>query len=101
MERMRTRTLNRTKYGDLLVKTLPRVIHSDKELDEFTQTLLELEEVEKPSREERELADLLTALIEQYEEQNYPIRKASPLELIEFLLDQRDLAQKDLWHIVG
>jgi HTH-type transcriptional regulator/antitoxin HigA len=93
--------LDRTKYGELLVKTLPRTIRNDRELEAFTQALLELEEMEKPSREERELADLLSTLIEQYEEQNYPIRKASPLELIEFLLDQRGLSQKDLWPVIG
>jgi HTH-type transcriptional regulator/antitoxin HigA len=98
---MRSRTLDRTKYGELLTKALPRVIHSDKELDEFTQALLELEEVEKPSREEQALADLLATLIERYEEQRYPIRKATPLELIGFLLEQRSLSQKDLWPVVG
>jgi HTH-type transcriptional regulator/antitoxin HigA len=98
---MRTRTLDRTKYAELLAKTLPHTIHNDRELDEFTQALLELDEVEKPSREERELADLLITLIEQYEQQRYAIRKARPLEMIEFLLDQRGLSQKDLWPIIG
>ena len=40
-------------------KTLPRPIRNDKELEAFTGALLELYKTEKPSREERELADLL------------------------------------------
>ncbi len=98
---MRTRTLDRARYGELLVKVLPKPIRNDKDLDALTAALLELEDSENPSREEHELADLLGTLIEQYEEHRYPIRKAAPVELIEFLLDQRSLSQKDLWPVIG
>lgn len=98
---MKTATLNKTKYAELLAKTLPRVIHNDKEAAEFTDALLELEEIERPSREEQELTELLTTLIEQYEADNYPVRKSTPLELMHFLLDQRGLSAKDLWPLIG
>jgi HTH-type transcriptional regulator/antitoxin HigA len=89
------------KYGELLVQTLPRVIHNDKELELATLTLEALEQSENPSREEQEVFDLLATLIEQYEEKHYPIRKATPHELVGFLLDQRGLSQKDLWPLIG
>jgi HTH-type transcriptional regulator/antitoxin HigA len=60
-----------------------------------------LDEVDHPSREERKLADLLTILIEQYEAEHYKLRKATPTEIIQFLLDQRGLSAKDLWSVIG
>jgi HTH-type transcriptional regulator/antitoxin HigA len=59
------------------------------------------DELENPSREEQEIAALLTALIERYEEEHYPIRQATPVETIRFLLEQRNLRDRGLWPIVG
>jgi HTH-type transcriptional regulator/antitoxin HigA len=42
------------------------------------------------------LADLLTLLIEDFEEKNYRLPKASPLQVIAFLMEQHGLKQKDL-----
>jgi HTH-type transcriptional regulator / antitoxin HigA len=93
--------LDETKYGRLLAKALPHVIHNDDELEHFTQVLLEIDEIAHQSREQVELAELLTTLIEQYEAQHYSLPKASPTELIQFLLDQRAQSPKDLWPILG
>jgi hypothetical protein len=40
--------------------------------------LIRLDEIEDPSPEEKELAELLTVLIDDYEERRYPIRKFQP-----------------------
>lgn len=98
---MRTAVLNETKYAKLLTKALPRVIHNDKELEHVTAALLELDSLERPAPEERALADLLTTLIERYEQENYPLRKASPVEIIHFLMEQRGLSAKDLTAVLG
>ena len=50
---------------------------------------------------EAELADLLTLLIEDYEEKHYQLPKASPLEMIAFLMEQHGLKQKDLVDVFG
>jgi HTH-type transcriptional regulator / antitoxin HigA len=47
------------------------------------------------------LADLLTLLIEDFEEKHYQLPKASPLEAITFLMDQHGLRQKDLVDVFG
>ena len=39
---------------------------------------------------------LLTALVEMYEEQNYPISPPDPIEAIKFRMDQLGLGQKDM-----
>ena len=50
---------------------------------------------------EAELADLLTLLIENYEEKHYQLPKSSPLEMLQFLMDQHGLKQKDLIDVFG
>lgn len=92
----------RKEYGRLLAKTLPSVIHSEKQHDVCLKTLEELLENEHSlSAAERELVSLLTLLIEDYEEKRYPIPKAAPLQVIELLMDQHQLKQKDLIDIFG
>jgi HTH-type transcriptional regulator/antitoxin HigA len=51
--------------------------------------------------EEREVAELYTALIEAYEERHYPVMHAPPHEFLRALLDQRGLAQADIAHLLG
>jgi HTH-type transcriptional regulator/antitoxin HigA len=51
--------------------------------------------------EEDALLELLTNLVHDFEEKAYPIPKSSPGEMVAFLLEQRGLASKDLWPVVG
>jgi HTH-type transcriptional regulator/antitoxin HigA len=89
-------------YAALLAKVPPRVIRSDKQNEAYIESLYEMEHRKgRRSKEERELADLLTLLIEDYEEKHYELPKASPLEVIEFLMDQHGLKQKDLVDVFG
>jgi HTH-type transcriptional regulator/antitoxin HigA len=88
-------------YGRLLERTLPHVIHTDEECERLTNELMRLDETERPSPEENELAELLTILIGEYEERRYPIRKAGPRETLQHLMEARNLTQKDLWKIFG
>ncbi len=103
--------LDEKTYGQLLGRTLPHVIHTDEESERLTNELLRLDERENPSPEEKELAELLTMLIDEYEERRYPIRKASPQRTLQrkaspqrtlqHLMEARSLTQKDLWKIFG
>ena len=89
-------------YKALLAKIPPRVIRSDGQNDEYIAALYKLEERhEHWSEAERDLADLLTLLIEDYEEKNYQLPKASPLEVIALLMEQHGLKQKDLADVFG
>lgn len=100
---MSTRTieLDEKTYGQLLRRALPRVINTDEECDRLTAELMRLDEREDPTPEEKELAELLTVLIDEYEERRYPIRKASPQQALQHLMEARKLTQKDLWKIFG
>lgn len=46
-------------------------------------------------------AETLTILIEHYEEAHFPIKEASGLDILKFLMDQNDLKQKDLVGLLG
>jgi HTH-type transcriptional regulator/antitoxin HigA len=93
--------LNEKTYGQLLRRTLPHVIRTEEEHDRLATELLRLDELENPSVEEHELAELLTVLIDDYEERRYPIRRAEPRQTLRHLMEARGLTQKDLWKVFG
>jgi HTH-type transcriptional regulator/antitoxin HigA len=96
-----TPELDEKAYGQLLRRALPHVIRADDECERLTSELLRLDEIEAPSTEEKELAELLTVLIDDYEQRRYPIRKSSPQQTLHHLMEVRNLTQKDLWKIFG
>ena len=93
--------LNEKAYRQLLGRILPHVIRTDEECERLTNELERLDERERLSPEESELAELLTVLIDQYEERRHPIRKASPRQTLKHLMEARNLKQKDLWKLFG
>ena len=96
-----TTDLNEKTYAQLLGRTLPHVIRTDEDLDRLTAELMRLDDLKNPSPEEKELAELLTVLIDEYEERRFPIRKASPQQTLQHLMEARNLMQKDLWKVFG
>ena len=85
----------------MLRRTLPHVIRSDDEYQRLAAELPRLDERDDATREERELAELLTVPIDEYEERRYPIRNASPQHTLQHLMEARNLTQKDLWKLFG
>lgn len=72
------------------------------ELD-YTNALNRLEVIfdsKKGSKEGDEL-EILSILIEKYENENFPIGLPDPIEAIKFRMEQMGLKQKDLAEIVG
>lgn len=80
----------------MIAKGAPRVIHNDKELELYTNTLFQLTAIENPSRTEAEAIELLTLLVERYEQAHYAIPAADAVSVVRFLLEQEGLAQRDL-----
>jgi HTH-type transcriptional regulator / antitoxin HigA len=56
---------------------------------------------EDPTPAERELAELLTALIENFEVKHYKLRRAKPKETLAELMAANNLKQRDLVDIFG
>jgi HTH-type transcriptional regulator/antitoxin HigA len=98
---MSSRTVT-PEYGRLLTRISPKVIHSEKENETYTQALYELDQRSaKLTRAEKELAELLTLLIEDFESKRYELPRAKPLEVLRFLMEQHELKQKDLVDVFG
>ena len=74
----------------------PHVIHSDDELEHYTEELFKLTAIDEPSAYESEAIELLSLLIQQYEDANYALPKADPLSMVQFLMEQNNLKQRDL-----
>ncbi len=51
--------------------------------------------------EQGRLAELLTLLIEHFEEENYQLKAATPIEVLRELMESNHLKQKDLIDIFG
>jgi HTH-type transcriptional regulator / antitoxin HigA len=98
---MSTTDLNEKTHAQLLGHALPHVIRTDEECERLTNELMRLDERVRLSPEERELAELLTVLVDEYEERRHPIRKASPQQTLRHLMEARNLTEKDLWKVFG
>ena len=94
--------LNKEKYTQLLTETSPRVIDTEEEyerlLNEVSQIMVSGENM---TTEEAEVLQLLAVLIEQYEDQHYKIKTATPIDILQELMLVRGLKQKDLLEVFG
>ena len=95
-------SLASTEYAVLLQKIAPKVIRTEQENEAYTEILYELDRRSKNlTAAEKELSELLTLLIENFEETRYRLPRAKPLEALRFLMDQHHLKQKDLVKVFG
>jgi HTH-type transcriptional regulator/antitoxin HigA len=92
---------NPTVYARLLTKFLPKPIQSEAELKAATALLLELDERKDPSPEEEALAEVLTVLIEDYEDKHYPLPTVPAYQSLQALMEERGLKHKDIWPVLG
>lgn len=93
---------NPEKYGSLLMLALPQVIESEEELKRAEGIITALlNKGVNLSPEEEKLLDLISNLVEKYEDEHYPFPKVPPNEILKFLMEQNDLKQSDLLHVFG
>ena len=90
------------EYARLLAQILPSVIHSEAENEHFIEILEKLEHrSRKWNPAEAKLAELLTLLIENFEDNNYKLKAATPIEVLRELMEANNLKQKDLADVFG
>ena len=94
-------TGTKLEYAELLSKSLPAVIHGEPENERCIRLLEQLDAKERLTAAERRMAELLTLLIEDFEERHYALKPASPLEVLKELMAANHLRQKDLVNIFG
>jgi HTH-type transcriptional regulator / antitoxin HigA len=95
------KTVGKQEYRDLISRTLPHVIRTEAENEHYLRVLEFLDAQPHPTPAQQELADLLTLLIEEFEERHYALKPATPLEHLTELMAAHDLKQKDLVDVFG
>jgi len=71
--------------------------------DDYRQSLKRLNEIfHAPAKtEEGDEAELLSLLIEIYEDKHYPIEAPDPIEAIKFRMEQTGMTKKELAEVLG
>ncbi|MBU1054588.1 MAG: transcriptional regulator [Proteobacteria bacterium] len=77
-----------------------RLIKNKKDYNAALSRIEQLMDAKSGTAEMDEL-ELLTALVEMYEEQNFPISHPDPIDAIKFRMDQLGLGQKDMVPFIG
>ncbi|MGB8582781.1 MAG: helix-turn-helix domain-containing protein [Candidatus Sulfotelmatobacter sp.] len=95
-------TAVRSEYASLLSTTLPAVIRTEAENERYIAMLEELDRKgSRLSAAERRLAQLLTLLIEDFEEKHYALKSSDRVNVLRELILANDLKQKDLLDVFG
>ena len=85
------------KYARLIAELPLRSIRSDRVADRAGRLAFQLATQAKLARDEQDYLDVLTALIEAYEEEHHPIPDVdSPREILRFLLEENGLTRTQL-----
>lgn len=74
-----------------------------KTVEDYHQAIKRLEEIFHAPIDSKEgdEADLLSLLIEKYEDEHYPIEAPDPIEAIKFRMEQMNMTKKELAEIIG
>jgi len=97
------RGLNPRRYARLLAQRLPTVIRTEEENEEMLAAIWELMKKgeDKLSAEELALLELMSVLVERFEEEHYPIPDSPPHRILQHLMESRNAKQADLVPILG
>jgi HTH-type transcriptional regulator / antitoxin HigA len=102
MEIMSTTLLDERRYRKLLDVTLPVAIRTEVEYHRLLGAAAAL--MEKPddeiSEEEGRLLEMLSILIDEYENRAHPLPKAEPHKMLAYLLEEKNMKPSDLWTIL-
>ena len=90
------------RYGRLLARKLPAVIRTEEENERLIAELEQFDRhYEELTPEEREYSELLTVLIEAFEDANYALEGSTPGSRLRSLMEERGLRQRDLLDVFG
>jgi HTH-type transcriptional regulator/antitoxin HigA len=96
-----TLTFSPEIYASLLAKYQPKAIKTDEENEIAIAITEELAHRSNRTLEETTLFELLLALIEKYEDEQYPMGKSNPHTMLLHLMEARSLQTSDLAQILG
>lgn len=96
-----TLTFDNETYAKLLSELRPKVITTEAEYDVALKVAEVLIANKNLSLEQMAVLDLFARLLEEYEEEHYPMPKITPHEMIQHLMEARKLRQTDLVGVLG
>ena len=100
--RRAVRRIDPTRYKRLLSQTMPVIIETEEGNERMLKVIEKLmDKGENLTPEEEKLLKLLTKLVEDFEERYYRPRDASPLEVLQHLMESREVKQTHLWEVFG
>jgi HTH-type transcriptional regulator/antitoxin HigA len=77
-----------------------KIIRSEAEYEQALERIEQIMEAETGTPEGDEL-ELLSLLVQNYEESNFPLPDPDPIDVIQYFIEQRGLKYKDLIGIIG
>jgi HTH-type transcriptional regulator/antitoxin HigA len=84
------------------METLPyKVIKTEKQNNEYCQSLEELVSLKKRNKNQQDTVELLTLLIEKWDEQHNSFKETDPVELLKYLMTENRLKAVDLASVLG
>ena len=87
-------------YRALLTEELPRAIHSDRELRKYLTRIEALLDQKRSAAEDR-LLELLSILVERYEDEHETIEAPEPRAALKELMLAKGISQADLSKLFG
>jgi HTH-type transcriptional regulator / antitoxin HigA len=101
---MSTRTKagrKRNPYLDLIRRFPLRPIRSEEQLDEATKVIDSLIDRGDLEPEEKDYLDVLSDLVEDYEQHEHPVRPASDAEMLRHLMEAKQVSQSEVANATG
>jgi HTH-type transcriptional regulator/antitoxin HigA len=94
-------TFDRGVYTDLLLQVSPKVIETEEEYEATLAIVEFLVFNHNRTPEQTALYQLLVMLVEAYEEEHYSITEASPVEVLNHILEASETTPADLVGLLG
>jgi HTH-type transcriptional regulator/antitoxin HigA len=77
-------------------------IKNKKQYSDALERIYELMQKDiKPNSKDSDELEILSILVKEYENKNYPIPKPNPLEAIKFRMEQLGMSEKELSSVLG
>jgi HTH-type transcriptional regulator / antitoxin HigA len=89
------------EYATLLSRIKPEAVHDEQQNQSYIRQLEELTGKKNASPAEEKLIQLLTVLVEAYENKFHTVPNAGPLDILRHLMEVHELRQKDLIDVFG
>ena len=88
-------------YRELLNDELPRAIHAERDHRRYLARVEELLDKRKRTAAEDRLLELLSILIERYEDEHHPIDAPDPITALRELMAAKGMSQAELSKLLG